>query len=93
MQTQAMHMQELCNGGSLQEALADGLFGCRLWPRWLPILTLLHGIASGMAYMHANLIRHGDLNPNNIFLKVRDVPSFCHPPPPPHLLRVVGSGI
>ena len=66
-------MQEYCNGGSLQEALSEGVFGRRLWPRWLPILSILHGIASGMAYMHASRICHGDLNPNNVFLRVRFV--------------------
>lgn len=77
-------MQELCNGGSLQEALAAGVFGPRLWPRWLPILSILHGIASGMAYMHAHGIRHGDLNPNNILLKVRrqGLLPYAWPSPP-----------
>eukprot|EP00892_Ulva_mutabilis_P006168 jgi/Ulvmu1/3923/UM018_0146.1 len=68
-------IQEFCNGGSLQEALSGGAFGRQLWPRWLSILSLLHGIASGLAYMHANRICHADLNPNNVFLKFD--PDIC----------------
>ena len=65
-----MHaVQEFCNGGSLRQAVARGLFGSALPHRWRPILSILEGIANGMDYMHAKRICHGDLNPNNVLLK------------------------
>jgi serine/threonine protein kinase len=33
----------------------------------------LEGIAAGMDYMHTKRICHGDLNPNNVLLKVRKI--------------------
>ena len=51
--------------------MEGGLYGAALTRRWRPILSLLEGMASGMDYMHAKRICHGDLNPNNILLKVR----------------------
>ena len=69
-------MQEFCNGGSLRQAISRGMFGKRLRWRWQPIVASLQGIASGMDYMHAKRICHGDLNPNNVLLKVRSL-SAC----------------
>lgn len=64
-------MQEFCSGGSLRQALQAHMFGERLKHRWQPICSILEGIASGMEYMHAKRICHGDLNPNNVLLTVR----------------------
>jgi serine/threonine protein kinase len=67
-------IQEFCNGGTLRQALQKGYF-CAFSPktgawRWEAIMQMLHGIASGMDYMHRQRICHGDLNPSNILLKV-----------------------
>ena len=70
-------MQEFCNGGSMRQALSRGLFGGRLRRRWQPIILSLKSIASGMDYMHAKRICHGDLNPNNILIKVRPQRTRC----------------
>jgi serine/threonine protein kinase len=43
--------------------------------RWAPIVGILRSIASGMAFMHASRICHGDLNPANVLLKARPIPA------------------
>lgn len=64
-------MQELCNGGSLRRAQQRGLFGVDNPTQWQRAsLTLLH-ISTAMAYVHANRVMHGALNPNHVFFKVR----------------------
>lgn len=55
------------------------MFGERLQYRWQPICCILEGIASGMDYMHAKRICHGDLNPNNVLLAVRRLPACLSP--------------
>jgi serine/threonine protein kinase len=77
-------VQEFCNGGSLRQALADGMFGVRLRQRWRPILSALEGVAAGMDYMHSKRICHGDLNPANVLLTVRCLPTSAAPA---HLFR------
>ena len=65
-------MQEFCNGGSLRQALQKAYFSVAKLPlRWPVITGVLRGIAEGMAYVHSKRICHGDLNPNNVLLKVR----------------------
>eukprot|EP00892_Ulva_mutabilis_P006166 jgi/Ulvmu1/3921/UM018_0144.1 len=68
-------VQEFCNGGSMRQAIARGVFGPSLRRRWRPIMSILEDIASGMDYMHAKRICHGDLNPNNVLLKFN--PAMC----------------
>ena len=75
-------MQEFCNGGSLRDALAAGLFNRQNMPlRWAPTMAVLLDVARGMAYMHGKRICHGDLNPANVLFKVRSClllsPSPC----------------
>jgi serine/threonine protein kinase len=68
-------LQEYCNGGSLGDAISDGVFGhnsSRL--HWRRLLATLLDVAEGMAYIHSMRICHGDLNPANILLKVCPVP-------------------
>ena len=66
-----VRVQEFCNGSTLRDALEDGLFTLANMPkRWEPTLTILIGIAAGMAYIHSKRICHGDLNPSNVLLKV-----------------------
>lgn len=68
--TQAVEVQEFCTGGSLRQALQGNMFGERLQQRWVPICSMLEGIASGMQHVHSKRICHGDLNPNNVLLQV-----------------------
>jgi serine/threonine protein kinase len=75
-------VQEYCNGGSLRQAVNQGLFtSARLRRRWQPLMKILMGIAAGMAYVHSKRICHGDLNPSNVLLKVRSsrpcLPEHC----------------
>ena len=42
-------------------------------------MSVLQGVARGMAYMHAQRLCHGDLNPANILLKVCRHPSLTLP--------------
>jgi serine/threonine protein kinase len=66
-----MAMQEFCNGGSLRCAVNEGDFlPENTGHRWNLLISVLQGVASGMAYMHAKRLCHGDLNPANILLKV-----------------------
>ena len=65
-------IQEFCNGGSLADALAAGMFAStRMSTRWRLIVHVLMGIARGMGHMHSKRITHGDLNPANVLFKVR----------------------
>jgi serine/threonine protein kinase len=79
----AVVLQEFCTGGILRQALQGNMFGPQLQQRWLPICSILEGIASGMDYMHAKRICHGDLNPNNVLLHVRPLPLLSRPSPLP----------
>jgi serine/threonine protein kinase len=64
-------LQEYCNGGSLQDALAARqLVPPTLTARWRPILHILSGVAEGLAYMHNARVCHGDLHPANVLFKV-----------------------
>ena len=64
-------VQEFCNGGSLRQLLSRGYMAPRrLQRRWLALIGILRGIVEGMEYVHSKRICHGDLNPNNVLLKV-----------------------
>jgi serine/threonine protein kinase len=63
-------VQEYCNGGSLRQAVAKGLFEPSRERHWRTIMSLLIDVAQGMAYIHSKRICHGDLNPANVLLKV-----------------------
>jgi serine/threonine protein kinase len=72
--TMWVFVQEFCNGGSLRDALSQGLFRTQHMPqRWLPLMHVLTNIANGMVYIHGCRICHGDLNPSNLLFKVRVV--------------------
>ncbi|PNH11708.1 Serine/threonine-protein kinase ULK2 [Tetrabaena socialis] len=63
-------VQELCNGGSLREALAVGMGGSVIrggQSRHLA-LRLALDVALGMAHVHSCRIVHGDLKPDNVLL-------------------------
>ena len=62
------YLQERCNGGSLRHAIDSGAFASGTRPCWQCALALLSDIATGMAYMHARRICHGELEPSNILL-------------------------
>ncbi|KAJ0183004.1 hypothetical protein K1T71_000980 [Dendrolimus kikuchii] len=64
---------EYCDGGSLQQRLADGPL-CES-----EMMVLLQHVASGLAFIHAMKLVHMDLKPENIFV-CNDV---VQPPPPP----------
>ena len=64
--------QEFCNGGSLSEAITDGLFGLKSSStHWQQVLSVLLDVARGMAHIHSMRICHGDLNPANVLLQAR----------------------
>jgi serine/threonine protein kinase len=63
-------MQEYCNGGSLGDAIGNGLFGLSRTPlHWRRVLAILLDVARGMAFIHSMRICHGDLNPANVLLQ------------------------
>ncbi|KXZ46410.1 hypothetical protein GPECTOR_44g84 [Gonium pectorale] len=65
-------VQELCNGGSLQQALAKGMAGGvrKGGSGRLLALRLALDVARGVAHVHACRIVHGDLKPDNVLLVV-----------------------
>jgi serine/threonine protein kinase len=66
-------MQEYCNGGNLKDSIAAGYFSVGNMPhRWSPMIAVMGSIVDGMEYMHSRRIIHGDLNPSNVLLKVRN---------------------
>ncbi|KXZ46412.1 hypothetical protein GPECTOR_44g86 [Gonium pectorale] len=66
-------VQELCNGGSLQQALTKGMAGGvrKGGSGRLLALRLALDVARGVAHVHACRIVHGDLKPDNVLLVVR----------------------
>jgi hypothetical protein len=80
-------VQELCNGGSLRKAVQKGVFSAQHPAHWQrATLTLLH-ISAAMAYVHANRVMHGCLNPSHVFFKV------CTPLHIPNALRRLCSAM
>ncbi|KXZ47123.1 hypothetical protein GPECTOR_38g361 [Gonium pectorale] len=65
-------VQELCNGGSLQQALSHGMAGSvrNGGSSRLLALRLALDVARGVAHVHACRIVHGDLKPDNVLLMV-----------------------
>ncbi|PNH07503.1 Proline-rich receptor-like protein kinase PERK2 [Tetrabaena socialis] len=63
-------VQELCNGGSLAQALAAGMAGSIIAGGLLRrlALRLALDVALGMAHVHGCRIVHGDLKPDNVLL-------------------------
>lgn len=68
-EVQTIIVLELCEGGSLRQAIESGLFsrvdGTVDTPK---VLLVLLDIARGMAHLHSQRILHGDLSLNNILL-------------------------
>ncbi|KAJ9518233.1 hypothetical protein QJQ45_010136 [Haematococcus lacustris] len=62
---------ELCEGGSLLQALRTG----RLWdharqePLWDAIVFILKDVVAGMAFLHSQNAVHRDLKPDNVLLQ------------------------
>ncbi len=78
---------ELCEGGSLHDAIHKGRH--RLTPARR--VAIAHHVAEGMSYLHSRHILHRDLNTKNILLdadltpKIADFGCSVRPPhPPPH---------
>ncbi|KXZ47106.1 hypothetical protein GPECTOR_38g343 [Gonium pectorale] len=67
-------VQELCNGGSLYDALVRGMAGSvrNGGSGRLLALRLALDVARGVAHMHACRIVHGDLKPDNVLLVVAE---------------------
>ncbi|KXZ47124.1 hypothetical protein GPECTOR_38g362 [Gonium pectorale] len=67
-------VQELCNGGSLRQALANGMAGSvrNGGSSRLLALRLALDVARGVAHVHACRIVHADLKPDNVLLVVAD---------------------
>ena len=64
-------VQEFCNGGTLQEAMRDGMLRAPALPApLLPVMALLRGAAQGLAALHAAGRPHGALTADEILLKV-----------------------
>jgi serine/threonine protein kinase len=63
---------ECCNGGTLAQALRQGLF-CRSVVReqWAVALPVLRDIAQAMHFLHSQGICHGGLSPDTVHLQVR----------------------
>lgn len=62
---------EYCNGGTLADAIQQGLF-CRSVVReqWAIATSVLCDVAHGMHFLHSQRVCHGHLNPENIQLQV-----------------------
>ncbi|KXZ47092.1 hypothetical protein GPECTOR_38g329 [Gonium pectorale] len=75
-------VQELCNGGSLRQALAHGMAGSvrNGGSRRLLALRLALDVARGVAHVHACRIVHGDLKPDNVLVMVLDTTAPCPGP-------------
>lgn len=71
-------MQELCNGGTMAEALEDDMYAVAQPLQWQRIMCTLRHLAAAMAYVHSKRICHGDLRPENIHFSVRP-PPLCAP--------------
>ncbi|KXZ42763.1 hypothetical protein GPECTOR_119g394 [Gonium pectorale] len=67
-------VQELCNGGSLRQALSKGMVGGvrNGGLGQLLSLRLALDVARGVAHVHVCRIVHGDLKPDNVLLVVAD---------------------
>ncbi|KXZ50668.1 hypothetical protein GPECTOR_15g352 [Gonium pectorale] len=63
-------VQELCNGGTLRQALAQGVAGSVRagGPARALALRLALDVAQGMRHVHGSRIVHGDLKPDNVLL-------------------------
>ncbi|KIY95200.1 hypothetical protein MNEG_12761 [Monoraphidium neglectum] len=59
---------EYCDGRTLSDAARDGLLGRRGAPDALRLLTVLRGVAAGMAYLHSQNVVHRDLKANNVLV-------------------------
>ncbi|KAG2424704.1 hypothetical protein HXX76_014280 [Chlamydomonas incerta] len=65
-------VQELCDSGTLADAIATGIFAPR--PGWTPalirrvVLRTAADVCRGMIHMHACGVLHGDLKPANVLL-------------------------
>jgi serine/threonine protein kinase len=46
-------------------------------PLMLTVVTMLGDVATGMAYVHAHNILHGDLKPDNVLLKYEEQGLVC----------------
>lgn len=65
-------VMEFCDKGSLRNAIADGVFFLdkqRTKPKISTVLLMALDIASGLQYLHANGIIHGDVKAENVLLK------------------------
>ncbi|KXZ50660.1 hypothetical protein GPECTOR_15g344 [Gonium pectorale] len=66
-------VQELCNGGTLRQALAQGVAGSVRagGSSRLLALRLALDVAQGMRHVHSCRIVHGDLKPDNVLLRYK----------------------
>jgi serine/threonine protein kinase len=65
-------VQEYCNGGTLQHAVHKGMFaGHKLWYSYAKAISVLKGVAKGMAVVHSAGITHGCLSCHSVLLQVR----------------------
>ncbi|KXZ47093.1 hypothetical protein GPECTOR_38g330 [Gonium pectorale] len=86
-------VQELCNGGSLRQALAYGVAGSVRsgGSGRLLALRLALDVARGVAHVHACRIVHGDLKPDNVLLVVGDATAPCPGPASLHTISALAS--
>lgn len=64
---------EISNGGTLADAVQQGLF-CRsaVCEQWSIATSVLSDVAQGMHFLHSQGVVHGNLNVDNIHLQVCD---------------------
>ncbi|KAI8467040.1 MAG: kinase-like domain-containing protein [Monoraphidium minutum] len=67
---------EFCDGGTLADAVRTGRLGPRGDPDPAKVLVRLRDVASGMAYLHARNVLHGDLKAANVLLAASTAAPF-----------------
>ncbi len=74
---QTVIVMELCENGSLRQAVESGLFKTDNRPNLPMIYRVLRDVAQGMAHLHSFDVVHGDLSMNNVLLDADFSAKIC----------------
>ena len=74
---QTVIVMELCENGSLRQAVESGLFKTDNRPNLPMIYRVLRDVAQGMAHLHSFDVVHGDLSMNNVLLDTEFTAKIC----------------